>query len=246
MEHVFTIITIVRNCLPELKRTFLSLKDQKNQSFEWIVIDAASTDGTVEWLESVSDFKDRFFWLSEPDDGISDAWNKGISLAKGKQVLLLNAGDTYDSDLLACFAEHVDDSKITCCHARKLSEKGDYLGVFEACPSKLWRGMHIPHNWCSVPLKFYTEFGLYSKIPHSMDFEWFHRFFKQKGSEGFYVINQTLGDFRGGGHSEVFYSDAFKANEVILKNSGMSPALALLVRLTYVFKHKAMLFVSKF
>lgn len=237
MTPYFSIITAVREGLHELQRTSLSLLQQTRTDFEWIVIDAASTDGTVDWLSGLSDFQDRMHWISEPDEGISDAWNKGISRATGRQILILNAGDTYDKDLIERFAREVNDHQVTCCHARLLNEVGRSVGVFHASPSSLWRGMHLPHNWCSVPHAIYSEIGQYRRIPHAMDFDWFHRYYCKNGAGGFRVIDAILGDYRLGGHSDIHFRDGFAANEKILIANGMRPLLAALIRRVYTVRH---------
>lgn len=240
MKTTFSIITAVRNGLPELQRTCSSLLLQTRQDFEWIVIDAASTDGTADWLSGLRIFQDRMHWVSECDQGISDAWNKGISRASGRQVLILNAGDTYDCDFIERFSSKVNEHRVTCCHVRLQTEDGRPLGVFRANPANLWRGMHIPHNWCSVPRAAYTQLGPYRLMPHSMDFEWFHRYYRKNGIDGFLVIDDILGDYRMGGHSDVHFREGFAANEIIMKNNGMSPWLAALIRCVYTVKHRLM------
>jgi putative colanic acid biosynthesis glycosyltransferase len=88
---LISVITVVRNDLAGLKSTYAGLVKQEFKDFEWIVIDGASTDGCIAFLQSVHDM--QFVWKSEPDKGIFDAMNKGTRLAIGKYVVYLNAGD---------------------------------------------------------------------------------------------------------------------------------------------------------
>lgn len=85
----FSVITVTRNNLDGLIRTRQSLYAQNFSDYEWIVIDGASTDATVAFLENQGQI-----WISEPDGGIYDAMNKGIDRATGDYLLFLNAGDT--------------------------------------------------------------------------------------------------------------------------------------------------------
>lgn len=85
----FSIITVTRNHLAGLEATARSLNDQRFRDFEWIVIDGASTDGTIDFLKR----HPHTDWISEPDGGIYDAMNKGIDRAGGDYLLFLNAGD---------------------------------------------------------------------------------------------------------------------------------------------------------
>lgn len=234
----FSIITAVRNGLGDLQRTCVSLQHQTLQDFEWIVIDAASIDGTTCWLANLGGFSGRLHWISERDKGIADAWNKGLARAIGDQVLILNAGDTYDPEMLARFAQRVQADQITCCHARLLTEDGQLVGEFKATPARLWRGMHLPHNWCSVPRALYTQHGHYRIMPNAMDFDWFHRYYRQRGVQGFRVIEETLGAYYLGGHSDHNFRQGFAANAVILMENGTSRTLASLIRIAYTMKHQ--------
>lgn len=87
----FSIVTVTLNHLLGLKRTYESLLAQECRDFEWIVVDGASSDGTIEFLESVK--LERFRWISEPDYGLYDAMNKGLVRSQGYYLLFLNAGD---------------------------------------------------------------------------------------------------------------------------------------------------------
>lgn len=94
-EPIFSIITVCLNDKEGLLRTNRSVFDQKFSDFEWIVIDGDSRDGTKEYLEGLMDQKTN--WLSEPDNGLYDAMNKGIEKASGRFLLFLNAGDELAS-----------------------------------------------------------------------------------------------------------------------------------------------------
>lgn len=86
-----SIITINYNNLEGLKRTVESVVNQTWQEFEYIVIDGSSTDGSAEYLK---DNNSAFtYWVSEPDNGIYNAMNKGIVKATGEYLLFLNSGD---------------------------------------------------------------------------------------------------------------------------------------------------------
>ena len=232
---LFSIVTAARNARVELLRTAHSLAAQTLRDFEWIVIDGASTDGSQDLLPHLEGVTT---YISELDRGIADAWNKGIARARGRQILILNAGDTYDPDMLAQMARAVGEDHITCCHARLLTEQGQVAGRFRAIPGRLWRGMHLPHNWCAVPRRFYSEYGAYKLMPHAMDYEWFHRIWRKHGRSGFQVVDQTLGSYYLGGHSDNHAAAGFAANERILIDHGQSRIVARLLRLAYTARHR--------
>jgi glycosyltransferase involved in cell wall biosynthesis len=232
---LFSVITAVRNGRADLERTARSLQGQTLRDFEWLVIDGDSNDGTKELLPHLEGVT-RF--VSERDKGIADAWNKGIAMATGRQVLILNAGDTYDPEMLQHMASLVGDEHITCCHARLVTTTGSVAGEFRALPARLWRGMHLPHNWCAVPRHFYEIHGRYELMPHAMDYEWFHRFWRRRGSAGFRVLNETLGSYYLGGHSDNNAAAGFAANERILVSHGVPRIVARLLRIAYTLKHR--------
>lgn len=87
-----SVITINRNSGADADRTIASVLAQ-DTPFEWVVVDGASTDGSVEALRAAVRPGDQFH--SGPDQGIADAFNKGLALATGEAVLFMNAGDTF-------------------------------------------------------------------------------------------------------------------------------------------------------
>ncbi|GAA4556764.1 glycosyltransferase family 2 protein [Pseudonocardia xishanensis] len=92
----FSVVTIAYNDLAGLRRTIASVDAQQFTSYEHLVVDGASTDGTVEWLRGLAENPARTI-VSEPDDGIYDAMNKGLRSARGEIVIIMNSGDTFSS-----------------------------------------------------------------------------------------------------------------------------------------------------
>lgn len=91
IENKLSIITICYNCASDLERTIKSVLIQTYSTIEYIIVDGGSTDRTPQILDK---YKDRIeYIISEPDDGIYDALNKGIIRATGEWILCLNAGD---------------------------------------------------------------------------------------------------------------------------------------------------------
>lgn len=88
-----SVITVCRNNLEGLKRTYHSVVDQWANDMEWLVVDGNSTDGTKRWL-AACDY-DKLRYVSEPSNGVFDAMNKGVRLAKGTWVIFLGAGDVF-------------------------------------------------------------------------------------------------------------------------------------------------------
>ena len=93
---IVTIITVCRNHAKELERTIRSVESQTWQEKEYLVIDGASTDDSLDVIKAHEASITR--WVSEPDQGIYDAMNKGMRMARGEWVIFMNAGDTFASD----------------------------------------------------------------------------------------------------------------------------------------------------
>lgn len=107
----YSIITINYNNCDGLIRTIESVINQTCKDYEFIVIDAASTDGSVDIIKKYQN--DINYWVSEPDDGIYNGMNKGILKAQGEYVIFMNSGDIfYDLFTLEKVRKMMDDSDI--------------------------------------------------------------------------------------------------------------------------------------
>ena len=91
MSPKVSIITATRNAMAHLPALADAILRHPPGLLEWIVIDCVSCDGTVEYLRGLGD--PRLRWVSEPDSGIYDAWNKGVEQAGGRWILFLGAED---------------------------------------------------------------------------------------------------------------------------------------------------------
>lgn len=108
-----SVITINYNNKEGLEKTIASTINQTSKDFEFIIIDGASTDGSVEVIKSHTDKID--YWISEPDKGIYNAMNKGIEKADGEYCIFMNSGDCFYSEhVIKDFVHLSDDSDIVC------------------------------------------------------------------------------------------------------------------------------------
>lgn len=92
-----SIITINRNNASGLKATIDSVLTQTSQDFEYIIVDGASADKSVEIVKAATE-NHEIKWISEPDSGIYNAMNKGVRMATGDYVIFLNSGDTFANE----------------------------------------------------------------------------------------------------------------------------------------------------
>ena len=104
--YKITIVTVCYNAESVIEKTMRSVLEQNYPDMEYIIIDGASKDGTLKVVQKVlNDYPDRrVIYRSEPDKGIYDAMNKGVSIARGQWINFMNAGD--------CFYDHNTLSKI--------------------------------------------------------------------------------------------------------------------------------------
>lgn len=94
-----SVVTPTYNAIATIRETLTSIQSQKYAALDHVVIDGGSTDGTLELLEAEA-AAGRLRFISEPDDGLSDAFNKGVKLASGDLIGWLNADDTYEPGAL--------------------------------------------------------------------------------------------------------------------------------------------------
>jgi glycosyltransferase involved in cell wall biosynthesis len=124
-----SIITINKNNARGLERTIQSVIQQTSTDYEYIVIDGASRDGSV---DSIKKYADKInYWVSEPDAGIYNAMNKGIRKASGDYCLFLNSGDTLlaSKTLETVFSEISGRHDFYYCNLRK--DNGTYVFIPE-------------------------------------------------------------------------------------------------------------------
>lgn len=105
---LLSVVTVVRNGERHLEATIHSVLDQTYDNVEYIVVDGASKDSTLNIVRRYEGVLD--YWVSEPDGGIYEAMNKGLALAMGDAIGILNADDRYAPDALECAARALTET----------------------------------------------------------------------------------------------------------------------------------------
>lgn len=95
-NETISVITVVFNNIEGIETTIKSVLGQGYKYIQYIIIDGGSTDGTVDVIKKYE--KKLFYWVTEPDKGIYDAMNKGISVATGSWMIFMNSGDRFAND----------------------------------------------------------------------------------------------------------------------------------------------------
>lgn len=195
-----TVVTICRNALPALRRTAESVLAQEYPGLEYWVIDAASTDGTVEFLRELAARGVRV--VSEPDRGICDGMNKGVRLARGEWVAHLHAGDTYVAGALGTVVRHCADdprTEVFCGWMLKEEEAGQVL--YRCEPSRLPMDMTVNHPAAWVRRDVFERLGGFDeRYRNAMDYDLFLRL--HLAGCRFKVIPEPLAVMIRGGQSE--------------------------------------------
>jgi len=199
---LISIVTVALNHSEKIKKTVASVCNQSYNNIEYLVVDGGSRDGTVEMLESCSDTVDR--WISEPDGGVSDAFNKGIALARGELIGLLNAGDSYEPEAVASIVSAYLASPGTdvFCGSIRLSEPQGLVVECLSSPARLDKETSVYHPTVFVRRSAYDKFGLFDlRYKYAMDYELLLRY-KRSGAI-FRVLNAHLANMELDGLSSV-------------------------------------------
>ena len=203
-KPLISVITVVFNGEADLEETIFSVINQTYDNVEYILIDGGSTDGTLDRIKKYEDKID--YWVSEEDDGISDAFNKGIMLVRGKRILFLNAGDCFhDLDSIErvypLFIQHQNIDliygKIQLVNENREKIKS-YGKPFDLTVFK--RHMTLPHQGMFHSREFFKTNGLYDiTIKTCMDYE---LIMKNIDTTSFYFFDDIVSDMLSDGISQ--------------------------------------------
>ena len=164
MKHpLISIITVCFNSEKNIKDTIESVLNQSYQNFEYIIIDGGSIDRTLEIVKKYEPkFKGKLRWISEKDEGIYDAMNKGINLAKGELIGIINSDDWYNSKALEMIVNNYKkDIEIYYGDIYKFDKINNYIYIRRANGNKLdliKNKMSILHPSCFASRSWYKKF----------------------------------------------------------------------------------------
>lgn len=231
MSVDFSIITVAYNSEKTIERTIKSVLGQTFKNFEYIIVDGNSTDKTNEIINTYkAEFENGIIHISEPDKGIYDAMNKGIALAKGKVIGLLNSDDYYFENTLEMVNEsfvNTDGKAVLTGELIFKSDTGEQL-LKTSKERFLNKTKHykngVRHPATFVPKVIYDTVGLFNldyKI--ASDAELMYRIYKA-GYE-FTFINKPLLVMCDGGasNSKGLYKQLIYENRLLLNTYCPSP-----------------------
>lgn len=165
---LFSLITINYNNAKHLGKTLESVRDQTYTDYEYIIIDGGSTDGSVEIIRDFQKhfLESRYRYISEKDNGISDAMNKGLKLAKGDLIGIINSGDYYHKDALSIVKEEYANKPFDLFYGDtiKVTEDDSFYSYTKAIAWKnLYIGLPFMHSSCFIPKRVYERIGGFSE-----------------------------------------------------------------------------------
>ena len=202
-----SIITINRNNAAGLEKTIRSVASQTFKEFEYIVVDGASTDGSVDVIKKLESEFSHLKWVSEPDKGIYNAMNKGLRMATGEYVQILNSADclatTDVTEKMIAAIENAGSPSILYgnmikCYpdGRKVVDKS-FAGR-EITMLDMYTGT-LNHDPAYIRRELFEKYGYYDeKLKIVSDWKWFLQTIILGGEKPQYVdIDVTLFDMTG-------------------------------------------------
>ena len=180
-----TIITVSFNARSTIEDTILSVLGQTYANLEYIIVDGGSTDGTLEIIEKYKDRITKF--ISEPDKGIADGFNKGIAMATGDWIGMINADDWYTANAVELMMSNgTAGDDVRCGNIMLVGDNG-FERIKKSKVSWLNFGMYIMHPTCFIKKEVYQRVGKYDiRLKIAMDFDMFLRI-KSKGFKIKYI-----------------------------------------------------------
>lgn len=212
-----SVITVTYNSAATVVDTVESVLSQTHPEVEYLIVDGASTDATLAKLEP---YRERLAGLlSEPDQGMYDAMNKGIAQAKGEVVAILNSDDVYaDAEVLARVAACFEQSGADCVYGDLHYVTADLQKVVRNWvsgsyrPGQFRRGWHPPHPSFFVKRAVYQALGGFrTELRIAADYEFMLRALHAKACSVAYVP-EVLVKMRTGGASNRSIHNIWKAN----------------------------------
>ncbi|MDR0768951.1 MAG: glycosyltransferase [Dysgonamonadaceae bacterium] len=242
-----SIITVCHNSAVHLRTAIESVLFQTYPDIEYIVVDNNSTDGTIDIIRSYEPaFGGRLKWICEPDAGIYDAMNKGIRMASGEIVCILNSDDFYNySNCIERIAEIFQDPAIDSCFADvrfvnpcNLDRTVRYFSSEKFTPKRFRYGFMPAHPAFFVRKKYFEEIGYYkTNYRIAADFELLIRFLHTHKLSYRYIPLDII-KMRTGGISTRSWKSNYILNREIVRacrENGISTNLFLL-SLKYLIK----------
>lgn len=201
-EVLVSVITPCYNSSSTIEKTLECIENQTYKNIEYIIIDGGSTDDTLKIIENHKDkLPSNLTLVSEKDNGIYDAMNKGINLARGMLIGIVNSDDWYEKDTIEQVVKNYHGNQYEVVYGMQRNflhekEKAVFMFHHDFLPQQM-----ITHPTCFVTADTYRDFGMFDTTYRSAaDYDLMLRLYKSKRI-AFTPVMRVLSNFRLGGMS---------------------------------------------
>lgn len=228
-----SIIVVCKDSIATINKSIDSVINQTYKDYELIVIDGDSTDGTKEFLLSKKKFISKL--KSEKDSGISNAFNKGISIADGEWLFFLNSDDYFTSNnTLNDVVAHLNENlNLIIGRVQLINDQKKMLGEFggdDVNFSKMSFYNVIPHQSTFIKKKIFNNNGYDENLKYSMDYEFYWR---HKNDLKIKLINSKIAIVNNKGSSAQNYLKLFDEYAAIQRKYNVNNLLTIKINYLY-------------
>ena len=199
-ECLCSVITVCYNSEKTIKKTIESVLYQTYQNVEYIIVDGNSTDSTMKIVKEFEPlFNGRMRWISEKDYGIYDAMNKGIQMASGELIGIINSDDFYELDAVEHMVNAMTEAPYQILYGAVRTLKNGVERSIAIGSHLFLREAMIGHPACFVTKKLYDDFGCYdAQYISAADYDFMLRMSENKNVI-FKPVYQVIANFSLGG-----------------------------------------------
>lgn len=218
-ELLISVITPCFNSEKTIEKTLECIENQTYKNIEYIIVDGGSTDRTLEIIEKHKDkLPKRFTLISEKDNGIYDAMNKGIERSSGKLIGIVNSDDWYENDTVEQIVSNYKHNKYEVIYGMQKTylngkEKATFIYHHDFLPEQM-----ITHPTCFVTRDTYNDLGKFDlNYKSAADYDLMLRYYESK-KVVFTPVYKVLSNFQLGGMSSS--QTGVRENATIRHNRG--------------------------
>jgi len=224
MRDTVSIITVTYNSVAMLRKTVDSVESQTYGNKEFVIIDGGSTDGTREYLMEHRDRIDA--WISEPDQGIFDAMNKGSKKATGEWIIFLNSGDLFSNDKVledVFSADIPEDADVIYGDTVYSYGKEEYQEYRKSRELKhFWKGMLTSHQSFFVRKRIMAHRPFDTSYGVAADFHQLYTLFMDGGTFLYRKMNVARVDTTGISNNNKMIQSVLEHWSVVHRYSGIT------------------------
>jgi len=234
-QPLVSIITVTLNSEKFIEETFDSIKNQKNKNYELIIVDGGSKDNTINIIKKNEDIIN--YCVSEKDNGIYDAFNKGLKIALGKYIVFVNSDDILTPEAIELLNKYDREYQDIDFIFGSVKKHWGVLYGYKPHKIKYTWGFYSSHSTgFYIKRNSAKKIGMYNvKYKYHADFDYFYRMIVKLKMKGIGTRKDELfGIFRRGGYSsKVDFKDSYLEDLRIRRDNGQG---FLILTLIAIFK----------